>query len=52
MPAFLPPLDGLPAESAIIGRLLVAYGELEFDFAQCLEVFLNSTDTALRVLFE
>jgi hypothetical protein len=46
-----PPFHGLPEEGAIIGRLVVGYGELEFGLSLCLGVVLGDEDQALRVLF-
>jgi len=41
-----------PVEREIIGRLLIAYGELEWALAECLRVSMNSKmNEAIRILF-
>jgi hypothetical protein len=47
LPAFL----RLPQEAAIIGRLLAGYGELEFEFADCVKHFSHDMHSAFAALF-
>jgi hypothetical protein len=47
MPAF----HRFPKEAAIIGRIIVGFGELEFILAQCLGEALEDETTALRTIF-
>ena len=49
--ALVPAFAHYPNEAAIIGRLLVAYGEIEFIFALCLADAMNDIDTAMKVIF-
>jgi hypothetical protein len=44
-------LSDFPEEEAILGRLVVGYGELEFEVLNCLAVVLGDVPTATRVLF-
>lgn len=46
-----PALRRHPEEAAIVGRIVLAYGELELLVAECLAEFLHSTDGARRVMF-
>jgi hypothetical protein len=38
-------------EGEIIGRLVVGYGEIEFDLALCVRQMLDDMDVAMKVLF-
>ena len=40
-----------PAEGAIIGRLLIEYGDLEFSLAHCVSMITGNQDTAFKVMF-
>lgn len=50
MPIHFPALDRCPKEFAIIGKLLAAYGDLEFDLSSAVSV-VHSTDMAIKALF-
>jgi hypothetical protein len=47
----MPALHRYPEEAARIGRIIAAFGEIEFILALCLGEVLNDSDTALRVIF-
>jgi hypothetical protein len=47
----MPALHRFPAEAARIGRIVAAFGEIEFLLALCLGEALNDRDTALRTIF-
>ena len=51
MATILPIFDRFPKEGALIGRILSAYGELEFGLCYCLAIILNDPDMAVKVLF-
>ncbi|MEX1108801.1 MAG: hypothetical protein WEC00_07830 [Dongiaceae bacterium] len=44
-------LQKYPKEAAIIGRLLIGYGEIEFDIAQALGEAIDNMDGALRAIY-
>ncbi len=46
-----PALHRFPDEAAIIGRMVLAYGELELLVGLCLAAVLGDRDTALRTMF-
>jgi hypothetical protein len=46
-----PALHRFPDEAARIGRIVAAFGELEFILALCLGEVLSDRDTALRTIF-
>ena len=48
---FMPAFDLFPQEGAIIGKIVVGYGELELDLAQCLVPLLGDITTMSRVMF-
>jgi len=47
----MPALHRFPNEAARIGRIIAAFGELQFTLAICLGEVLNDQDTALRTIF-
>jgi hypothetical protein len=47
----MPALHRFPDEAARIGRIIAAFGELEFILALCLGEALDDRDTALRAMF-
>lgn len=47
----MPALHRFPKEAARIGRIIAAFGELEFILALCVGEVLNDRDTALRAIF-
>ena len=47
----IPSLHLHPAEAALVGKILVSYGELEFDLCQCIKSALNDLDVAVKVLY-
>ena len=47
MPAF----HRFSKEAALIGRIIVGFGELEFILAQCVGTALQNEEMALRVIF-
>jgi len=47
----VPALHRFPDEAARIGRIVAAFGELEFILAVCLGEVLSDRDTALRTIF-
>jgi hypothetical protein len=47
----MPPLHRRPKEAARIGRIIAAFGELEFILGLALAEVLNDQDTALRTIF-
>jgi hypothetical protein len=47
----MPALHRFPDEAARIGRIVAAFGELEFILAECLGEVLSDRDTALRTIF-
>jgi hypothetical protein len=47
----MPALHRFPKEAARIGRIVAAFGEIEFIFALCLAEVLGDQDTALRAIF-
>jgi hypothetical protein len=52
MPQLLFHFDDYPAEREAIGRMLIAYGEIEFGLLTCLGAAMGGDlDTAVRVLF-
>jgi hypothetical protein len=48
---YMPAFDDFPEEGAAIGRLVVGYGELEFQVAVCLNSVLRDADTTFRAMF-
>jgi hypothetical protein len=52
MPKLLHVFDEFPAERDAIGRMLIAYGDIEFGLLMLVSAALsNDTDTAMRILF-
>jgi hypothetical protein len=47
----MPALQRFPEEAARIGRIVAAFGELEFILALCVGEVLRDRDTALRTIF-
>ena len=43
--------EAAPMEAAILGRLLAGYGELEFEFCNCVAAVLDDRQSAIRTLF-
>lgn len=43
--------ETFPTEGAIVGRMLLGFGELEYLFADCLSTVLQDRRTGFRVLF-
>ena len=49
--SFMPAFDRFPVEGAIIGKMVVGYGELEMDWLTCLEAVFGNFKTAARVMY-
>lgn len=47
----LQPFDDFPEEGVLIGRILIAYGELDFELCICLGAALRSLEAAVRTLY-
>lgn len=43
--------DDHPEEGAIVGRLLVEYGEIEFEILKCLELVVGGIMTGVRLMY-
>ena len=50
MPISFPAYDNCPKELAIIGKMLAAYGDMEFDLMNCVSA-VHSTDMAVKALY-
>jgi hypothetical protein len=48
----MPPFHRFPDEGARIGRIMAAFGELQFILGLCLGEALNDQDTAMRTIFQ
>jgi hypothetical protein len=51
MSTIMPAFDRYQQEASIIGRLLVGYGELEFDLCLCIAQGSSDFDTTLKAMF-
>ena len=51
MPFTLPGLVDFPKEAAILGKLVLGYGEIEYAICLCLGSALNDTNTALKIMY-
>jgi hypothetical protein len=51
MAAILPAFDRHPKEGEIIGRIVVGYGELEFELALCATWVIRDRDVAFKVMY-
>lgn len=51
MPTIMPAFDTFPQEGAIVGRLLVGYGELELELCNCVAAARDDFDMVFKAMF-
>jgi len=49
--SLMPVFDKFTEEAKIIGKMVVGYGELEYDWMLCVSLFLGDTQYAVRTLY-
>ena len=50
LPMFNPALESYPAETLLMGKQVIGYGEIEFSFATCAGLALDKRDLVLRAV--